>query len=91
MRRSACLGRWVFYPEPEFNDQERENGDQEQERDPTREDIDQTYAPQEQPNTEETREDRDTSECQDYAKQQRDTSHLFESPPCSQSIQELAT
>ncbi len=55
MRRSACLGRWVFYSEPEFNDQERENGDQEQERDPTQEDIDQTYAPQEQPNTEPTR------------------------------------
>ncbi len=45
------------------------------------------YAPQEQPNAEETREDRDTSEWPDYAEQQGDTSHRLESPPRSQSVQ----
>lgn len=42
--------------------------------------------PQEQPNAEETREDRGTGEWQDHAEQQGDTSHLFESPPRSQSV-----
>ncbi len=48
------------------------------------------YAPQEQPDAEETREDRDdiedTSERQDYVDQLGDTSHLFEGPPRSQGL-----
>jgi hypothetical protein len=90
VRRSVYLayfGRRVPYSEPELNDQERENGNQEQERDPTREGIDRIYAPREQPNAEDTREDRETTEWQGYAEQQGDTSHLLESPHCSQSIQ----
>ena len=83
----AYFGRRVPYSEPELNDQSRGNGNQEQEGDPLREGRDQTYAPQEQPDAEEMREDRDISQWQDYAEQLRDTSHLFESPPRSQSIQ----
>ncbi|KAL8832497.1 MAG: hypothetical protein Q9191_000224 [Dirinaria sp. TL-2023a] len=65
VRRSVYLtyfDRRVSYSEPELNDQNRENGNQEQERDLSREDIDQIYTPQEQSNAEETREDRDISE-----------------------------
>ncbi len=86
VRRSVYLayfGRPVPYSEPELNDQNRENGNQEQEQDPLREGIDQIYASQEQPNTEEMREDRDISEWQDCADQLGDTSHLIESPPRS--------
>jgi len=70
-----------------LNDQKRENDNQEQERDLSREDIDQIYASQEQSNAKKTRENRDISEWQDYAKQLRDTSHLFESSSRSQIIQ----
>ena len=90
VRRSVYLayfGRRVSYSEPELNDQNRENGNQDQERDPSREGIDQIYTPQEQPNAEETREDRDIGEWHDYAEQLGDTSHLFESSPRSQSVQ----
>ena len=90
VRRSVYLayfGRRVSYSEPESNDQNRENGNQEQERDPSREGIDQIYTPQEQPNAEETREDRDISEWHDYMEQLGNTSHLFESSPRSQSVQ----
>lgn len=51
------------------------------------EDIGRMYTPQEQPNAEETREDRGTGEWQDHAEQQGDTSHLFENPPCLRSAQ----
>ncbi len=54
--------RRIFYSEPELNDQKRENGNQEQERDFSREGIDQIYASQEQSNAKETRENRDISE-----------------------------
>jgi len=90
VRRSVYLayfGGRVSYSEPESNERERENGDQEQERGPTREDIDEMLAPQEQPKAEETREDRDTSGRHNCAEQLRETSHLFESPPRSQSVQ----
>ena len=90
VRRSVYLayfGRRVSYSESELNDQNRENSNQEQERDPSREGIDQIYIPQEQPDAEEMREDRDISEWQDYTEQLGDTSHLFESPPRSQSVQ----
>ncbi|KAI4146514.1 MAG: hypothetical protein LQ340_005897 [Diploschistes diacapsis] len=45
------------------------------------------YAPQEQPNAEETREYRDASEWHNCAEQLRETSHLFESPPRLPSVQ----
>jgi len=45
------------------------------------------YAPQEQPKAEETREDRDTSGRHNCAEQLWKTSHLFESPLRSQSVQ----
>ena len=83
----AYFGRRVSYSEPESNDQNRENGNQEQEQDPSRKGTDQTYVPQEQPNAAETRKDRDISEWQDYAEQLGDTSHMFESPPRSHSVQ----
>ena len=53
----AYFGRRVPYSEPELNDQNRGNGNQEQEGDPSREGRDQTYAPQEQSNSEKMRED----------------------------------
>ena len=83
----AYFGRRVPYSEPELNDQNKGNGNQEPEGDPSREGRDQTYAAQEQPDVKEMREDRDISQWQDYAEQLRDTSHLFQSPPRSQSIQ----
>jgi len=89
VRRSiylAYFGRRVSYSECELNDQNRENDNQEQERDSSREGIDQIYASQEQPNAKKTRKNRDISEWQEYAEQLEDTSHLFESPPRSQII-----
>ena len=90
VRRSVYLaycGRGVSYSEPELNDQNRGNGNQEQERDPSREGINQIYTPQEQPNAEKTREDRDISEWYNYTEQLGDTSYLFESSPRLQSVQ----
>ncbi len=81
----------------------RVSGDQDQDRAPRREDVHQAYPSQDQPHVEEMREDRDrgqvetneyqgintveTGEWQNCVEQLGETSHLFESPPRSQSVQ----
>lgn len=52
------------------NDQEREIDDQEQNKEPTQEYVDQGYALQEQPNAEETREDQDQRQAETNEEQE---------------------